>query len=194
MKIGLTLYAAGRHWNPDFPGTKIVGMTTADLIALANEAIAAGTELVPGYAPFCKHLFVPNRSATRAGVARITADNAGLLRSGYQTRREGELPVLERWFEGVEAPVAAWLDLILYSREQLEAEAASRPADQRDVPDADWGIAAINAELHPVESPMPPITMLRNALGKEEGGSGVLLDHQTYLASVAFWQQHAVVQ
>ena len=35
----------------------------------------------------------------------ITPENAHLLRSGYAARREGEMAVLERWFEG-EAPVA----------------------------------------------------------------------------------------
>lgn len=43
------------------------------------------------------------------------------------------------------------------------------------------------------ETPMQPITMLRNALGKEEGGSGVPLDRAQYEASVAYWDGHAPV-
>jgi hypothetical protein len=41
--------------------------------------------------------------------------------------------------------------------------------------DYDFGIVSIKPqdELH--ETPMDPITMMRNALGKEEGGSGVKL-------------------
>jgi hypothetical protein len=43
------------------------------------------------------------------------------------------------------------------------------------------------------ETPMQPITMLRNALGKEEGGSGVPLDRKAYEQSVAYWEVHAPI-
>jgi len=42
-----------------------------------------------------------------------------------------------------------------------------------------------------VETPMAPITMLRNALGVEEGGSGVPLDRAAYHRAVEFWRGHA---
>jgi hypothetical protein len=38
---------------------------------------------------------------------------------------------------------------------------------------------------------MVPITMLRNALGVTEGGSGVPLDREAYRRAVAFWDAHA---
>jgi hypothetical protein len=38
---------------------------------------------------------------------------------------------------------------------------------------------------------MAPITMLRNALGVDEGGSGVPLDHAAYRRSVDYWSAHA---
>jgi hypothetical protein len=38
---------------------------------------------------------------------------------------------------------------------------------------------------------MAPITMMRNALGLEEGGSGVPLDRESYLGSVAYWDANA---
>lgn len=41
------------------------------------------------------------------------------------------------------------------------------------------------------EIPMDPITMMRNALGKEEGGSGVKLEFEKYMESVKFWEKHA---
>lgn len=44
------------------------------------------------------------------------------------------------------------------------------------------------------ELPMKPITMMRNALGKEEGGSGVPIDREEYLKSVEYWKKHAIVQ
>ena len=43
------------------------------------------------------------------------------------------------------------------------------------------------------ETPMQPITMMRNALGTAEGGSGVPLDRAAYTASVAYWEKHATI-
>ncbi len=42
-------------------------------------------------------------------------------------------------------------------------------------------------------SAVQPITIMRNALGQEEGGSGVPLDKAAYEASLAFWQDRAPV-
>ncbi len=192
-RIEITKFAS-RHFDSTFKGTKVLELSAEELVKLANKAIAEGAVLVDGYAPFCKHLFLPNASATKAGVARITTENQHLLRSGYESRRPEELPVLQRWFEGIGAPRAKFLDLILYSREQLEKEDKSKPEVERDVPDADWGIVAINGELQAAESPMPPATMVRNALGTEEGGSGVKLDRDAYAKSVEFWSDHAVIR
>lgn len=41
---------------------------------------------------------------------------------------------------------------------------------------------------------MDPITMMRNALGKEEGGSGVPLSRDKYMESVKYWSSHALVK
>ena len=40
---------------------------------------------------------------------------------------------------------------------------------------------------------MTPMTAMRNALGKEEGGSGVPLNRAEYLAAVEYWQSHATI-
>jgi len=40
---------------------------------------------------------------------------------------------------------------------------------------------------------MDPITMMRNSLGKSEGGSGVILDRKKYIESVLFWSKNAVI-
>ena len=45
----------------------------------------------------------------------------------------------------------------------------------------------------PDEIPMQPITCMRNALGREEGGSGVPLVREKYLESVKYWEEHALV-
>lgn len=56
-----------------------------------------------------------------------------------------------------------------------------------------WGIVYIKAQAENFETPMAPITMLRNALGKAEGGSGVPFDRAAYDASLLYWKTHATV-
>ena len=192
MKIAITEFAL-RNWEPEASGTRIEGLSPEELVLTCNGATADGADLVDGYAPFCKHLFLPNNSPSRCGFAPITASNRAKLRSGYRARREGERAVLERWFEGMEAPRARWLDVILYSHAQLVAEAAEFPEEQ-PVPDCDWGIVSIIGVLEPQEPPMPPITQLRNALGREEGGSGRPIDIAAYDRAVEFWERHATVR
>lgn len=167
-------------------------------MARLQAAHAAGSApLVDGYAPFCKHVFVANWAGARCGALRITAQNAALLRSGYGARSANELPVLQRWFpqSAVEAPVARMLDVILYSREQLVKErAATGRADTSEaLPDAPWGVISIKAQDEDYELPMQPITSMRNALGREEGGSGVAIDRAAYAKAVAYWQDHAPI-
>ena len=188
MRIAMTGFAL-RNWDPDASGTHMLGITPEDLVAACN---ASHAPLIEGYAPFCKHLFLRNETPTRAAFAAITAENAHQVRSAYRARRDGELAVLERWFEGIEAPRATWLDVILYSHAQLIAEAADYPEEQT-VPDCDWGIVSIIGTLEPAEPPMPPITQMRNALGREEGGSGVPINRDAYARAVSFWDKHARV-
>ena len=104
---------------------------------------------------------------------------------------------MTRWFrkEAVgKRPPAKFLDIILYSREQIEKENASRGGAAAEKETAPWGIVSIKAQDTDSELPMAPITMMRNALGKEYGGSGVPLKHEDYKASVAYWKDHAPVQ
>src|SRR6185437_5977209 len=122
-------------------------------------------------------------TATRCLTVPITDANRHLLRSAYEARTKAELPVLVRWFEGVESPVANWLAVILYSRAQLAKEGEPIAAE--------WGIVGCLYTMEPEEIPMAPITMLRNALGVEEGGSGVPLDREAHRRSVAFWGNNA---
>lgn len=41
--------------------------------------------------------------------------------------------------------------------------------------------------------PLQPITMMRNAAGRQHGGSGVDIDRRAYDAAVAYWDSHAVI-
>jgi hypothetical protein len=53
---------------------------------------------------------------------------------------------------------------------------------------------AILAQMSSKEEPMKPIAMMRNALGIEEGGSGVPIDRDAYKKSVEFWSKNATVK
>lgn len=155
-----------------------------------------GRELVDGYAPFCKHIFVPNFAGVQASTLPITAENEHLLKTAYEARTEQELPVLSRHFP-VDAigdvPECKYLDIILYSREQIAKEAADmgREAPATEAP---WGIISVKAQDVPYELPMQPITSMRNALGREHGGSGVPIDRDEYMRSVAFWKENAPIK
>lgn len=176
------------------------GYLNCDLKWFENEVnehfIAAGCPLTEGYAPFCKHFFVPNfvGNHLHAPVVPINESNVSELCSGYEARTPEELPVLQRWFrsDDVETPVARYLDVILYSADQIckENEAMGKTRTQT----APWGIVSIKPQVVDYELPMQPITMLRNALGEEEGGSGVPLSREAYRKSVAFWNGHAPVR
>lgn len=149
------------------------------------------------YAPFCKHLFVKNFTDTRVNVVPITQSNARLLESDYEARVPAELPVLVRSFpsHSVTGNIAKYLDIILYSRDQIRKENAAMGVEDNPAHnEAPWGVISIKAQDVDYELPMTPITIMRNALGKEEGGSGVPLDRDAYMKSVEYWKTHAIVK
>ena len=181
MSIVLTPFARARLFPRDGRATAIRDCSAEQFEQRLNDE--PPLQALPGYAPFCKLHVHRNWTGTRCSVVPITVGNRHLLRTGYEARTKDELPVLVRWFEGIDPTVAAYLLPILYSRAQLAKE--GEPID------ADWGIVGCLYTLAPEEIPMAPITMLRNALGVAEGGSGVALDRDAYLRSVAFWEAHA---
>ncbi|NKF23743.1 DUF3228 family protein [Solimonas marina] len=181
MSIALTPFARARLFPKDGRRNAIQGCTPAAFEQHLNAQ--APLKVLDGYAPFCKLHVHRNWTQTRCLTIPITDDNRHLLRSGYEARTKAELPVLVRWFEELEAPVADYLVVILYSREQM--------AKEGEAVDADWGIVGCLATAQPEEIPMAPITMMRNALGVEEGGSGVAMDRDAYRRSVEFWEHHA---
>lgn len=181
MKIALTEFARTRLFPSDRRSTSIQDITPGQFVERLNAE--APERVIPGYAPFCRLHVHRNWTSTRCSVIPVTDANRHQLRSAYEARTRDELPVLVRWFEGLVPPVANYLVPILYSREQMAKEGT--PVD------ADWGIVGCLYTMEPDEIPMVPITMMRNALGVEEGGSGVPLDREAYRRSVAFWSGHA---
>jgi hypothetical protein len=160
-----------------------------------NEAYENGTSrLVDGYAPFCKHLFIPNFASVKCGYTEIESVRQ-YVKSGYEARQEGELPVMVQWVDSadVEPPEATFLDVILYSREQISLENIAMGETPPET-DAPWGIISVKGQLCDYELPMQPITVMRNALGKAEGGSGVPLKREEYMKSVEFWTRHVAIK
>jgi len=187
---------AKRQWETDFKGVKI-NIPQQDFMEVVRKAMEVQkVELIDGYAPFCKHIFVENFiKGIKVSSLNITEKNEHLLKSDYVARTEKELPVLVRWFprETVNVPDAKYLDLILYSKEQIDQE-KKMMGDPEIVENYDWGIISIKPQVENFETPMDPITIMRNALGKEEGGSGVPLNKKKYLESVLYWRKHAPIK
>lgn len=172
-----------------FPGPtrldKIQGVTANDFETWINDH--QPLDVLDGYAPFCKLWVFENWTDTRVMAVPITRTNRGYLRSAYEARAADELPVLTRWFEGLTGelapPRAKYLLVIVYDQQQMHKEG--------DPIDADWGVVGCLGTLAPEETPLAPITMLRNALGVDEGGSGVPIDREAYARAVEFWDRHA---
>ncbi len=181
MRIVLTPFARPRLFPADGRRTAIQDCTPEQFVQRLNDETPHA--VLEGYAPFCKLHVHRNWTSTRGSVIAITEENRHRLRSAYEARNREELAVLVRWFEGIEPPVAEYLVPILYSAEQLAREGS--PIE------GDWGIVGCLYTMEPAEIPMVPITMMRNTLGVEEGGSGVPMDREAYRRSVAFWERHA---
>lgn len=181
MSIVLTDFARPRLFPREPRRNTIQDITPDEFVAHLNATPPLRD--LEGYAPFCRLHVHRNWTSTRCLTVPITDANRHLLRSAYEARSREELPVLVRWFEGVEPPVADYLVVILYSAEQLAREGS--PIE------ADWGVVGCMYTAEPEETPMAPITMMRNALGVAEGGSGVPIDRAAYARAVAFWDAHA---
>lgn len=178
-------------------GGTVFTQSIAELEAIAN-ANYKEEDLKDGYASFCKHLFIENDFAHDVRVNVLPAKgNEHLIRTEYAARNDKELPVLQRFIplgsiQQSDLPVAKYFDLILYSREQIQQENQSMgkgPGDET----APWGIVSIKAQMEDYELPMNPITQMRNALGKDQGGSGIPLDREEYMKSVKYWDTNVVV-
>lgn len=181
MSIVLTEFARPRLFPRETRRNTIQDITPEAFERRLNEQPPLA--VLDGYAPFCKLHVHRNWTSTRCLAVPITEANRHLLRTDYEARTREELPVLVRWFEGIEPPVAEYLIVILYSREQLAKEGTLITAH--------WGIVGCMYTMEAQETPMAPVTMMRNALGVEEGGSGVSLDRAAYQRSVEFWRTHA---
>ena len=81
--------------DPNYSGTRVY-FDTAKFVAKVQKLHDEGAPLIDGYAPFCKHVFVPNFTGAKLGALSIHENNKIYLQSGYSRRRPEELPVLSR--------------------------------------------------------------------------------------------------
>ena len=176
-----------------------------NFLAEINKLLISYTQFKEGYAPFCKHLliknFVPN---FKPNYVPVTDQTEKLIKTCYETRQQNELPVLSRYIPldsltDVDIPDAKYLDIILYSKEQIIKEKIAMKESQEEITalsniDFEYGIIAIKPQDVDYELPMLPITMMRNALGVDQGGSGVQLEREKYMESVAFWEKNVIIQ
>lgn len=215
QKVKVTEFGK-RHFDPKFGGTKITDMSVEEFESMINSELevfykektkmyfnltSSVKKIIPGYADFCKLVCLENWTNARTGSMPITLENYQYLRSGFSSRTPNELPVMDRWFElPLPASKAEYLMVVLYSREQLLKEFESQSLDDTfddkfDLsPNDEWGVVAILGQMSDEEEPMKPITMMRNALGMAEGGSGVPIDREKYAKSVEFWSKNATVK
>jgi hypothetical protein len=205
MKIKITDFAK-RHFDFKFGGTKILDYTVEEFEKIINDKICytqcasckkeieildfSDEKVTDGYASFCKLVAIKNFTDARVGSLPITLENYQYIRSGYSSRTMNELPTFSRWLElPLGKPKAEWIVLVLYSKEQIDAEAMieyeeadkaffglvkkafdeHRDVTKVDQPikpepfDAEWGIVSSLGQSHPQEEPMRPETMIRNA-------------------------------
>lgn len=122
--IAFDEFAMRQFGDPNYAGTKI-NIEKEDFMRVVlyhydkkkSVEVEFGDQpvLVDGYAPFCKHLFMPNwMNDVRDGAIEITPENEHLLKTKYEARKDDELPVLMRYFPSakVNPRKAEYLDLI----------------------------------------------------------------------------------
>ncbi|KNG76987.1 flagellar associated protein [Plasmodium falciparum IGH-CR14] len=153
-------------------------------------------KVLPGYADFCKHIFIENFTEATVETMEINNKNRDLIKTDYISRRDNELPVLVRWLckKDIKDQItkAKYLDLILYSKDQIDKENKEMKNKPKNISHCDYSIICIKAQNENYELPMTPITMLRNTL-ITEGGSGVHLNREKYLDSVKYWRHHVSI-
>ena len=175
-----------------------INMDKQEFLNKVNELYKSESMLVDGYAPFCKHLFVENFvKGLKSCHLEINKDTEKLIVSKYDSRQKNELPVLIRYIDlnsidKDKIEDAKYLDLILYSKEQIVSEMTEMKFEEKEINDIknkdfDWGIISIKPLNVNHELPFVPMTIMRNSLGKNEGGSGVPIDRKKYMEGVEFW-------
>ncbi len=213
-KIELTNFAK-RQWEPKFSGTKMHKVNMDHFMDQANTCYDFALNGSPNMGRwnlmdhpkpdwhFCKYLVFENFDPEiKASVVKIDHTMYQYIQSGYSSRTDKELAVLSRWVSfpsgSYTLPTARFTGLVLYSKKQLleehNAGNAGGSVEFELSNECRYGIVAIMGLTQAQLDPMPPITHLRNALGKDHGGNGTPIDVEEYNKSVDFWSKHILVK
>jgi len=195
MKIEFTNFSL-RQFSPTFAGTKLP-LKHKRLIEFLINTKDTWYEFNDSYQPFCKYLIIKNRFRDiKSGTIKLNWFTKLFVKSGYSSRTTEELSVLSRWVKlpfWFKRPKANYLVFVLYSREQLLKEL--KEGETLELSEkCNYGIVAVLGTVKPMADPMPPITIMRNALGIEEGGNGVKLDKDLYKESIEFWSENILIK
>jgi hypothetical protein len=190
-----------RQFSPGFSGTKVDLEIKEDLLRAINDNYnyVLSDRFLDSDWPFCKYLVIPNQFGVKCAVREITLDLYPYIRTDYVSRTPDELPILTRFVQlppGFPNKEANYIVLVLYSREQLEKEFKPKEEGEEFYFDdsVEWGIVSIMGTLEPKPDPLVPVTIMRNALGIEEGGNGETLNKKVYKESVEFWSKYILVK
>ena len=176
-----------RQTDSNFVGTKI---SSADLEKLRKEAekqINAGQDK-EGYAKFVRIVSVKEPSIL-CPIAEVTPKNEKYLKTEKTKRREGEEEYEHKYFlsSDVKGIPSHHVDIILYSKEQLEKEGEKNTG-------SDFDIISVNAQFSEKGAPITPETMRRNIKGPDFGGSGFQHTQEEIADSTKFWDQYAMIK
>jgi len=176
-----------RQTKSDFVGTKISVSQLEELRKKAEDSINKGQDK-RGYADYVRIVSIKDPKIT-CPIAKITPENKKFLKSKMTKRREGEEEYKETYFESkdVKGIPSHHVDIILYSREQLEKEKEKNTG-------SDFDIISVNAEISGKGAPITPETMRRNIKGPEFGGSGFQHTKEEISHSEKFWNEHALTR
>jgi len=190
-----------RQFSQNFSGTKVDTVVKEELLDVINDAYDyASTEtMLDSDWGFCKYLILPNEFGVKCAVREITLDIYPYIRTDYSQRTPEELAILTRYVQlppGFKSAEANYIVLVLYSKEQLKREFKPKEEGQEFYFDdsVEWGIVSIMGTVLPHPDPLVPITIMRNALGVEEGGNGETLNRKVYNESVDFWSKYILVK
>ena len=190
-----------RQFSPGFSGTKVDLEIKDQLLEAINDSYINGDskQLLNSEWEFCKYLVIKNDFDVKCAVREITLDIYPYIRTDYVQRTPEELAVLSRFAQlppGFKSQKANYIVLVLYSKRQLEKEFKPKEEGQEFYFDdsVEWGIVSIMGTMEPKPDPLVPITIMRNALGIEEGGNGETLNRESYNESVEFWSKYILVK
>lgn len=190
-----------RQFSPGFSGTKVDLEIKDELLEVINDTYINGDskQLLNSEWEFCKYLVIKNDFDVKCAVREITLDIYPYIRTDYVQRTPEELAVLSRFAQlppGFKSQRANYIVLVLYSKRQLEKEFKPKEEGQEFYFDdsIEWGIVSIMGTMEPKPDPLVPITIMRNALGIEEGGNGETLNRESYNQSVEFWSKYILVK